>query len=97
MTQYDGAVEKQRLLLEAEKWAQGVKDIHVHGLSSMWYDDRPEDTADGEYVTDTAYNSGLIKRSKNGKVIHTFGEELTGELLIREYERKNGRAILNSK
>ena len=96
MTQYDDRVERQRLLLEAEKWAQSVKDIHVHGLSSMWYDDRPEDTADGKYVTDTAYNSGLIERSKNGKIIHTFGEKLTGELLIREYERKNGRTVLNS-
>lgn len=87
MTQYDDRVERQRLLLEAEKWAQSVKDIHVHGLSSMWYDDRPEDTADGEYVTDTAYNSGLITRSKNGKIIHTFGEALEGDALLDSYAR----------
>lgn len=97
MTQYEGAVEKQRILLEAEKWAQGVDNIHVHGLSSMWYDNRPEDTADGEYVTDTAYNSGVIERSKNGKVIHLFGKELKGEDLIQEYLKKNGRTVLNSK
>jgi len=97
MTQYEGAVEKQRLLLEAEEWARGVDNIHVHGLSSMWYDNRPEDTADGEYVTDTAYNSGLIERSKNGKIIHYFGEVLKGEDLIQEYLKKNGRTVLNSK
>ena len=97
MTQYEGAVEKQRLLLDAEEWARGVDNIHVHGLSSMWYDNRPEDTADGEYVTDTAYNSGLIERSKNGKIIHYFGEVLKGEDLIQEYLKKNGRTVLNSK
>jgi len=97
MTQYEGAVEKQRLLLEAEEWARGVDNIHIHGLSSMWYDNRPEDTADGEYVTDTAYNSGLIERSKNGKIIHYFGEVLKGEDLIQEYLKKNGRTVLNSK
>jgi len=97
MTQYEGAVEKQRLLLEAEEWARGVDNIHIHGLSSMWYDNRPEDTADGEYVTDTAYNSGLIERSKNGQIIHYFGEVLKGEDLIQEYLKKSGRTVLNSK
>ena len=47
MTEFSDRVERQRLLLEAEEWAKGVKDLHIHGLNSMWYDDRPEDTEDG--------------------------------------------------
>ena len=52
----------------------------------MWYDDRPQDTEDGS-VTDTSYNSGIIKRSKDGKVIHTFGEELTGKALVDKWQK----------
>lgn len=88
MTQYNDKVERQRLLIAAEEWAKGVEGIHVHSLSSMWYDDRPEDTADNQYVTDTTFNSGLIVREKNGKVIHTFGEKLDGDALIDDYQRK---------
>ena len=47
MTQYDDTVERQRTLLEAEKWSVGVKAIHAHSISSMWYDDRPQDTSEG--------------------------------------------------
>jgi len=43
MTEFSETVEKQRILLEAEEWAKGVKDLHVHGLNSMWYDDRPQE------------------------------------------------------
>ena len=82
-------VQRQRLLLEAEVWAKGVKNIHVHSLNSMWYDDRPQDTENDKSVTDTEYNNGIITRYQNGKHIHTFGEELTGDALIDSYMRHN--------
>ena len=37
MSQYDDRVEKQRLKLEAEEWAKGVKAVHAHSLNSMFY------------------------------------------------------------
>lgn len=87
MTQYDDAVERQRILLEAEEWALGVSGIHVHSLSSMWYDDRPEDTANGKGVTDITYNNGLIERKQDGKTIHYFGKKLEGDALIDAYTK----------
>jgi hypothetical protein len=87
MTEHNEAVERQRLLLEAEEWAQGLKDLHVHSLSSMWYDDRPQDTEGGQCVTDRAYNNGVIERYKAGKLIHVFGERLTGQALLDQYSR----------
>ena len=87
MTEYSDTVERQRLLLEAEEWAGSVKSLHVHGFNSMWYDDRPQDTKDGKMVTDTEYNSGIITRHQDGKLIHTFGEKLTGDKLIDSYVR----------
>ena len=88
MTQYDSLVEKQRLLIEAEEWAKGTSGIHCHSINSMWYDDRPEDTANGKSVMDITYNSGLIERRlDSGKTIY-FGKKLTGDALIQEYLRK---------
>ena len=29
MGQYDDRVERQRILIEAEEWAEGVKDLHA--------------------------------------------------------------------
>jgi len=91
MTQYDEVVENQRLLIEAEQWAWGFKSLHIHALDSMWYDDRPEDTADGVSVTDVQYNNGVVIRSKNGKEIHRFGKAKTGEELVRSYVRNSQR------
>lgn len=88
MTQYTKEVEKVRLARDAEMWAKGVSQIHAHSLSSMWYDNRPEDTANGKSVTDIEYNSGVIDRMQAGKLIHTFGEKLTGDALIDVYTRK---------
>ena len=50
MTQYNLQVERQAVLLEAEAWAKEIRSYHYHSLSNMWYDTRPEDTADGKYV-----------------------------------------------
>ena len=88
MTQYDEIVENQRLLLEAEEWAKIPKSVHVHRLDSMWYE--TEDSKkflDKGSVTDTQYNNGIIKRQQDGKTVHIFGEEITGEELIRAYVR----------
>lgn len=89
MGQFDDKVERQRLLLEAEKWSRGVKSIHAHSLSSMWYDNRPEDTANGKSVMDIEYNGRLIKRTLEDGSVHYFGERLRGDELIREYQRHN--------
>ena len=93
MTQYKQAVNKQRLLLEAEKWAESVKSLHVHSLNSMWYDNRPQDTENNTSVTDIQYNSGLIERKlSNGKTVY-FGAKLQGEELIREFVRTTSPAV----
>ena len=85
MTEYDFRVERQRDLLAAEEWAKGVKSMHVHSLKSMWYDNRPQDTDTGN-VTDVQFNDGRIQRSKNGKVIHTWNDDVkTGDDLISAY------------
>ena len=89
MTQYYDVVERQRLINEATDWAEKVKVIHAHSLDSMYYDNRPEDTADGKGVTDVEYNSGVIVRHQNGEVIHTFGTKLTGDALLDTYTRYN--------
>lgn len=60
MTQYDDRVERQRLLLEAEEWAKGVKDVHCFNTLNckVWYESRPEDGR----VIDIRYNDGRIER-----------------------------------
>ena len=85
MTELKDVVYRQSLLLEAEQWALGVRNIHVHSLNSMWYDDRPDDTTNGNSVTDITYNNGLIERKQNGKIIHYFGRKLEGQELIDQY------------
>ena len=85
MTEYKDAVEEQRLILQAEKWAKEIKSIHIHSLSSMWYDDRPEDTADGKMVTDTEYNDNRIVREQDGNIIHTWGEKKSVKELVQSF------------
>tara|TARA_Y100001937_G_C7108564_1_gene326301 strand:- start:137 stop:424 length:288 start_codon:yes stop_codon:yes gene_type:complete len=92
MTEYDARVERQRLLLEAEDWANGVKSLHSHRLKSMWYDTRPQDTDNGQYVIDKQYNGSEIERSiydAKGEYLGTFifGKRLTGDDLINEYRK----------
>ncbi len=89
MSEYDEIVERQRQLLLAEQWALGIKGIHAHSLSSMWYDNRPEDTKDGKGVVDTEYNNGLIERKQDGKVICYFGKKLEGDDLISQWRKYN--------
>lgn len=84
MTQYNETVERQRLLLEAEKWSQGVKSLHAHSFTSMWYDTRGNDGS----VMDIEYNNGVVKREikSTGETVY-FGEALTGQALLDSYIR----------
>jgi len=86
MTQYTDQVERHGALLKAQEWAKGVTHIHVHSLTSMWYDESPEDTEEGA-VTDVQYNSGIIKRFKDGKVIRTFGKMPSDDALLANWDR----------
>ena len=84
MSQHNEVVERQRQLIAAEKWAKGIKAIHAHSLTSLWYDDRGNDGS----VCDTEYNDGLIERQvrETGESIY-FGEKLKGDALIDAYGR----------
>jgi hypothetical protein len=88
MSQYNDVVERQRDLLEAEKWATGVKSLNFNSLKSMWYDTHPEDSDMG-MVMDVEYNNGVIKRTLKDNSVRIFGEELSGEQLLDEYKRNN--------
>ena len=87
MTQYAQEVENVRLRTEAEEWARAVKSIHVHSLSSMYYDNRPEDTEDGKSVLDVQYNDGTVRRTTSDGGTIVFGKALTGQKLIDAYVR----------
>lgn len=90
MTQYDDRVENQRLKLKAEEWAKGVKSLHAHSISSMWYDDRPEDTSDGKRVMDLEYNNGIVERTLSNGEVYVFTKyELRGDDLIGAYTQNN--------
>tara|TARA_E500000178_G_C16739425_1_gene625238 strand:+ start:94 stop:366 length:273 start_codon:yes stop_codon:yes gene_type:complete len=90
MTQYDERVERQRLKIEAEDWAKGVKSLHAHSLSSMWYDNRPQDTENGKTVMDKEYNNGLVERTlSNGETFLFTKYELRGDDLISAYSQNS--------
>tara|TARA_B110000438_G_scaffold255556_1_gene262426 strand:+ start:276 stop:539 length:264 start_codon:yes stop_codon:yes gene_type:complete len=82
MTQYNNRVEEQRLKLEAEEWAGGVKSLHGHSLNSLWYADGRSDGS----VLDIMYNDGSIERQINstGETV-ILGERLTGQDLVNSY------------
>jgi len=87
MTQYDDRVEQQRLKIEAEEWAKGVKALHAHSLNSMYYDDRPQDTEDGKTVMDVMYNDGSVRRTCADGGVVIMGTQLRGQSLVDEYVR----------
>jgi len=84
MTEFNSIVEEQKLMLEAEEWAKGVKTVHAHSLTSLWYDTRKNDGA----VLDIEFNNGVVKREirKTGEIIF-FGKALTGVELINSFVR----------
>ena len=91
MTEYSEAVERQKILIEAEKWAKEINQIHCHSLTSMYYDtvETKEELIKNGPVTDTTYNSGLIIRTRNNKEVCRFGIERTGNDLINWYGRSS--------
>ena len=72
MTEYSEAVERQKILIEAEKWAKQINQIHFHSLTSMYYDtvETKEELIKNGPVTDTTYNSGLIIRTRTVSYTH---------------------------
>ena len=86
MTQFNDRVEKQRLKIEAEEWANGVKSIHAHSLTSLWYDNGREDGS----VLDVQYNDGRVKRQiqSTGETI-ILGKQLIGKDLVEQYVRES--------
>ena len=84
MTQYDKRVEKQRLMIKAKKWQNGINSLHAHALNSMAY---AEGRIDGS-VMDITYNDGLIKREiqDTGEVVY-FGKRLTGDELLDDFSK----------
>ena len=87
MGQYNDKVELQRKILLAEEYKDTVMCLHAHSLSSMWYDKRPQDTANGKGVVDVQFMDGRIERTlKNGKKI-TLVKGRTGEELVKEVNR----------
>ena len=91
MTEYSEAVERQKILIEAEKRAKQINQIHFHSLTSMYYDtvETKEELIKNGPVTDTTYNSGLIIRTRNNKEVCRFGIERTGDDLINWYGRSS--------
>lgn len=91
MTEYSEAVERQKILIEAKKWAKEINQIHFHSLTSMYYDtvETKEELIKNGPVTDTTYNSGLIIRTRNNKEVCRFGIERTGDDLINWYGRSS--------
>ena len=85
MSQYKDKVELQRKILAAEKYSDSIKGMQVHSMSSMWYDNRPQDT-EKHSVTDIEYMSGKIERTLHDgtKVVLVEGE--TGEKLVDRIE-----------
>jgi 2-polyprenyl-3-methyl-5-hydroxy-6-metoxy-1,4-benzoquinol methylase len=86
MTQYDESEEQQRNKILAEEWAKTVKQIHAHSLDSIWYDDRPEDTAEGtRTVLDVEYNDGSVRRTLDNDEVVIMGIQLTGQDLVDKF------------
>lgn len=86
MTQYNNRVEEQKLRLEAEEWASGVKSLHGHSLNSLWYADGRSDGS----VLDIMYNDGSVERqitSTGEKVI--LGIRLKGQDLVNSYVQES--------
>tara|TARA_Y100000389_G_C17117175_1_gene343652 strand:+ start:148 stop:411 length:264 start_codon:yes stop_codon:yes gene_type:complete len=86
MTQFNDRVEKQRLKIEAEEWAQGVRSLHAHSLTSLWYDNGREDGS----VLDIQYNDGRVERKidSTGETI-ILGTQLIGKDLVEQYVRES--------
>ena len=88
MSEYDEVVDRQRQVLEAEKWGEGVRSIHGHSMSSMYYDTRPQDTENGKTVVDVERNDGTVTRTLMDGTEITFGTKPTLSELVDKFSRK---------
>jgi|TARA_Y100000389_G_C17469330_1_gene528813 hypothetical protein len=90
MSQYDAVVERQRQMMKAEEWSKGVKAVHAHSFTTMWYDNNPDRTGDDLRVIDVEYNDGTIEREYmvSGKK-EIIGTRLSGQDLLDEFGRHN--------
>jgi hypothetical protein len=61
----------------------------MHSLKSMWYEtDETRIHFDNGMVQDISYPDGRIERFQNGKLIHIFGNKLSGDELLSAYLNK---------
>lgn len=84
MTQYQDKVEMVAARIKAEEWAKGVKSMHAHDLTTMWYTDRD----DGQ-VLDIVFNSGRIERTiidTEEKIV--LAEGMKGQELVSQFMRE---------
>ena len=87
MTQYKDEVELQRKILAAEEYSDSIRGMQVHRISSMWYDNRPQDT-EKHSVTDVEYMSGKIERTLHDGTKVVLVEAETGEKLVDRIEQQ---------
>jgi|ETNmetMinimDraft_18_1059904.scaffolds.fasta_scaffold04626_6 hypothetical protein len=90
MTEYTEVVDKQRLIIEAEKWAKMPSQIHAFNTidTAVWYDTR---RTDGR-VIDTHFNDGRIERElrPSGKKVK-MGKKMSRSRLIHMFTRRNSK------
>ena len=88
MTQYNETVDRQRRLILAHEWANGVKSLHAHSLTSCWYDTRGNDGS----VLDIEFNNGVVKREirETGEIVF-FGEPLNEEEFLQTFGQHTGK------
>ena len=79
-------VKEQKLKLEAEEWAGGVKSLHGHSLNSLCYADGRSDGS----VLDIMYNDGSVERqiTSTGETV-ILGERLKGQDLVNSYVQES--------
>jgi hypothetical protein len=82
-------VDKFAKAIEAEEWNQKSTGLHMHSLKSMWYEtDETRIHFDNGMVQDISYPDGRIERFQNAKLIHMFGNKLSGDELLSAYLNK---------
>jgi len=87
MTEFSDIVDKQRIILKAEELRDSIENMHIHGLSSMWYDNRPQDTEGNKTVTDITYMDDRIERTLPDGTIIIMQQGLKGRKWLDKVER----------
>ncbi len=73
MTEYSDAVEKRKMEMAYEEYADGVKQIHCFNTNDtrVWYDDREPEGK----VMDIEYNDGRIRRQLEDDTVIWIGQK----------------------